>query len=1203
MPETIQLSPGGPELPTTFLDSILASEVVFLCGAGVSAPQMPSFEALVDQVYDKLAVDRASSERRAFADGRYEEVLDSLERRLSNPSQVRDTVADLLEVPADPYLGQHNIVLRLSRGPDNRASVVTTNFDTLFERAAEELAPTHLSKPPSHAGQALPAPGTPPFSGVIHLHGRLADQKLKLDSTPLVLTSADYGDAYLRSGWASRFLFDLVRCKVIVLLGYSANDAPVRYILNVFQADRPRFPDLHRVYAFDAYEYEEEEVQSRWGTLAVEPIPYCKTNRKTGVHDHSRLWDSLAQLVEIAEGPKRWRRQRAHAILAQPADDIDSATRRELSWLFRGRSDLWATALGAITDPGWFALFQEENLWSSNDAAWVPAAWVAKDFESRERLVFACNWQRRFGQPFTERIERRLRSAADLEDLWVRAWRFFCHVEPFVRHPPAYYVMQQRLATGVVLVRDLQQAVELLMPKLELGPSFHEPRRNGGTPKVDRLADIVSPRMVVADLPSATMLADALVALSDRTLEILDIATAALRSSLALEADLELISEEYDHNDTGVPAIEGHRQNEHREGVNLLVRVLAASLAPATNLDREHTKRVVAGWPSLPGRTGLRLALHAMRDPKLFDANEAISTLLSISNDDFWSIRRETTLLLRDRSATASTSLVQRIEDRILQTAGELYDRYTIESGQTDWRQHARDSATWLRLNMLEAAGVLSESGSKELQAIVERRSYLQREVEDRDFFGAYAGPVWVSAGDPAPIEETPEDDRLEAAQTLARSPDPLLRQSWPAFCRSDPQASFDLLCEKDLTAENAVLWSDFLAGLSIGADATVEVRSCLAARALQHLHGTATDLLGPMLPGFSNVVFFASQQGLDGINYWINRLWPLVDEHGSENLAATEALFARAINSSAGNLAQALVLDVDSTKKKGHGLTDEQGALLRTMAVDEGRGGQLARAVFIREVRFLLSVDEDLIVSFLRPRLSKVGDEAAALRATMIARFLGPAVSAHLGAALKKGAVESRASHHQGSIAANLLRPALAEVRGDTSVSWGLTAADAAQVLRDGPPELRAAALNVLSHWLRDSTDPAEEYWRTSVAPLLSRVWPQERTHRDVPCTQGFIDLVTWTGNEFPSALALVRHYLVPLGGRRGNLHSVRESGIASRFPMETLHLLWLVYGQRSDGMPYDMPKIIDQLIAASPAIETDRRLQWLEEHAERFD
>ena len=161
----------------------------------------------------------------------------------------------------------------------------------------------------SFAGQALPAPGSPAFSGIIHIHGRLADSSLGLEQTPLVLMSAEYGDAYMRSGWASRFLFDLARCKTIVLLGYSASDAPVRYCLNVLEADRVRFPDLKPVYAFSAYKSDPEEATRSWGTLAVRPLPYCTINPDTGKHDHMPLWRDLERLAEIAERPRQFRQE------------------------------------------------------------------------------------------------------------------------------------------------------------------------------------------------------------------------------------------------------------------------------------------------------------------------------------------------------------------------------------------------------------------------------------------------------------------------------------------------------------------------------------------------------------------------------------------------------------------------------------------------------------------------------------------------------------------------------------------------------------------------------------------------------------------------------------------------------------------------------------------------------------------------------
>jgi hypothetical protein len=236
---TLRFSDRGPEFPGPLIDALLAGEVVFLCGTGVSAPQLPDFKILVDRTYERLGVERNSSEERAYEGGRFEEVLGSLGRRLADPNAMVRTVSALLAVPVEPRLDQHRTLLRLSRDLANNVLLVTTNFDTFFERGLGDGRDRHLVRRLSFAGQALPAPGSADFGGIIHIHGRLADPELELEATPLVLTSADYGDAYMRSGWASRFLFDLARCKTIVLVGYSANDAPVRYFLNVLERTAP----------------------------------------------------------------------------------------------------------------------------------------------------------------------------------------------------------------------------------------------------------------------------------------------------------------------------------------------------------------------------------------------------------------------------------------------------------------------------------------------------------------------------------------------------------------------------------------------------------------------------------------------------------------------------------------------------------------------------------------------------------------------------------------------------------------------------------------------------------------------------------------------------------------------------------------------------------------------------------------------------
>ena len=536
---TLRISENGPEFPSALVDSVLAGEVVFLCGTGISAPQLPDFKHLVERTYEALTVDKTNSEQSAFNQGRFEEVLGSLSRRLSDPDAVRRTVSNLLAVPEHPTLDQHRTILRLSRDLDNQISVVTTNFDTLLERAVREVVPGETPRDLSFAGQALPAPGSPSFSGIIHIHGRLADPTLQLERTPLVLTSADYGDAYMRSGWASRFLFDLARCKAIVLVGYSANDAPVRYFLNVLEADRARFPDLKPVYAFDAYEHARSEAELSWGTLAVHPLPYCKINPDTGNVDHFSLWHDLAALADIVDHPKSSRRERARGILVRPVAEVDDDARRELGWLFGGRQDLWSVAIDAIADPGWFTVFEEAKLWSTEDPAWVIPAWIAKNFEDSNRLECASEWQRRLGRPFTEKIEQRLLQADGLNETWMRAWRLLCLVEPDRFERTAPVAMRNRLKSGVVLDSDLQKAVSLLAPKLVLSQSYGELREDNGGQPITQLG----PRMAVFYNHGALDLIAILCGMPERAGRIVHLATAQLQCALELEAELLYLPE------------------------------------------------------------------------------------------------------------------------------------------------------------------------------------------------------------------------------------------------------------------------------------------------------------------------------------------------------------------------------------------------------------------------------------------------------------------------------------------------------------------------------------------------------------------------------------------------------------------------------------------------------------------------------------
>ncbi len=335
---TLKYFEDGPAFPGELLDQLMAGEVVFLCGAGVSFPQLPGFKELVEKTFDRLDLKMDEGEQAAFEGNRYEEVLGSLARRLVHPSKMYAAVDRLLAPPENPDLSRHNTLLRLSMNLDNRYCLVTTNFDPLFERAVAVQKGVPVAQQISVAGQALPAPGAEDFDGIIHLHGRHKDAPTGIKGTPLVLTSAEYGDAYMRSGWASRFLFDLARCKTIVLVGYSAGDAPVRYFLNILEADRERFPDLRTVYTFDGVDDATDEADARWSTVAVHPITYQK--RTEGLPPHGALWRDLKLLADLIERPRPTRRRLAEEILSKSYGAASAIELDQIGWLLKGRGDL-----------------------------------------------------------------------------------------------------------------------------------------------------------------------------------------------------------------------------------------------------------------------------------------------------------------------------------------------------------------------------------------------------------------------------------------------------------------------------------------------------------------------------------------------------------------------------------------------------------------------------------------------------------------------------------------------------------------------------------------------------------------------------------------------------------------------------------------------------------------------------------------------
>lgn len=343
----MRIADGGVDIPDELIAAQERGGVVFLCGAGVSQRVgLPSFDGLVRRVYGRLGETwhghPAEAEAMGLEGGRataLDRALFALAKRLGGHDQIArarsdraiiDAVSAELAAPG-VELPDHCNIVRLSRDAEMQSRVVTTNFDTLFERAW----PVGVAS--SRAGADLPAPQTADFAGVLHLHGRIDDNGLNLTRTPLVLNSAEFGEAYLRSGWAARYVYDLARATTIVIVGYGADDPPMRYILEVLTADRERYPDLKAIYAFapsgpDALA--RTQTTAIWDAKGAVAIPYNSVRPD----DHDALYDALAAWADYADDPAAWRHAQAARVLALEPDTVGEDDWALLRWILSSGS-------------------------------------------------------------------------------------------------------------------------------------------------------------------------------------------------------------------------------------------------------------------------------------------------------------------------------------------------------------------------------------------------------------------------------------------------------------------------------------------------------------------------------------------------------------------------------------------------------------------------------------------------------------------------------------------------------------------------------------------------------------------------------------------------------------------------------------------------------------------------------------------------
>jgi hypothetical protein len=357
----VSLGEGLASIPESLLLAHASGQVLFVVGAGVSCQAgLPNYRELVRGVYRRLdaaaynamtsgpeeasAVTPAqplprslTSAQRAeigrFAKEEYDVVLGMLERRIDSggdkESQVRQAIAEEIRERVTGPAPIHKALMRLAdRG--QVSTIITTNFDLLLEAAA-----SGRRRAQRYSLGEIPRPTyRPDFSGVLHIHGAFDRDPSR--AADLVVTDQDFGEFYLRQRLVPDFLYDAARLFSLVLVGYAANDPPMRYLLNAVAADSLRFDDLRARYAFvpvpeGRASMDVETEMATWRGRGITPIRYAQGTAHEALCKSLQRWAKLSAI----NGEPRHIEAEVRRIVRKKPEEATESDRDLLAHLIR----------------------------------------------------------------------------------------------------------------------------------------------------------------------------------------------------------------------------------------------------------------------------------------------------------------------------------------------------------------------------------------------------------------------------------------------------------------------------------------------------------------------------------------------------------------------------------------------------------------------------------------------------------------------------------------------------------------------------------------------------------------------------------------------------------------------------------------------------------------------------------------------------
>lgn len=1249
-----QFTRNGPDIPERLLQLHEDGQVVFFCGAGISYPaRLPGFGGLVAKLYSALSVVPSAVQQSAIRAGQFDTAIGLLEADIVGGREtVRRALASILtpDLSAPNAIATHEALLTLGKIRGGRTRLITTNFDRLFEEvvAGKSLSSDHFQAP------LLPVPKSR-WDGLVYLHGLLSAAPTAGELDRLVVSSGDFGLAYLTERWAARFVSELFRNYTVCFVGYSINDPVLRYMMDALAADRLLGESPPETFAFGSYSKgKEEQRANEWRAKNVTPILYLEHNRHAYLHSTLRSW---AETYRDGVGGKE--RIIVECAIARPL----ASTRQD---------DFVGRLMWALSDPGGLPARRFAELDPAPSLDWLEPL-------SQDRYRHADLG--RFG----------IRSKASLDDkltfsltrrpspYGLAPWMSV--VDPGARSSRWDEVMRQ-LARW--LIRHLNDPA-LLLWLVKRGSQLHDDlawsiehrldeitklERDGSTAELVRIRDN-APNAIPSSLMRTLwrLLLTGRVKSWLRDFDLYRWRDRFARDGLTTSVRLELRETLTPRVSLREPFRWAAEEGEMREPERIkeLVEweiVLSTDHVHASLRDLPKDERWTAALPELLADFSalLRDALDLMRELGSAEDRSDLSYVHQPSigehhqNKDFhdWTALIEltrdawlaTVALSPARAALVAESwwhvpypLFRRLaffaaaQDHVIPHRRAL-DWLLADAGWWLWsveteRETVRlvvalaprlDAAMLSELEGAVLAGPPREMFKDDIDPegwtqIVDREVWLRlAKVNETDAVLGAAGkerlealsaryPEWTLAADQRDEFAVWMGDGDEWRKFVAT---PRRRRDLVEWLKQHPSADhwheddWRQRCRENFATTACALCSLVKDGVWL----TDRWREALQAWSEEKLIKRSWRYMAPIVTTAPDDVLQALAHG---VSWWLQAVAKTFEGHQAHFLALARHVLAldvesgvdtdepvfRAINHPVGHVTEALLRWwYRDSLEDAQGLPEDIKPTFTELCDTRVDKLRHGRVLLAAHVITLFRVDREWATQHLLPLFDWRRSEAEA-RAAWEGFLWSPRLYRPLMEVLKPAFLDTASHYAELGKHDGQYASLLTFAALDRGDTF--TISELASATRALPPDGLHDAAQTLVRAMEGAGDQRADYWSNRVAPYLHAIWPKTRDNVSRAIAESLGRLCVAADDAFPDALALLRAWLQPPAHPDYLVHRLHKAGLCGKFPVQALDFLSLVIGDQTDWPPGDLGACLQAIQTAIPGLAADLRFERL--------